>query len=611
MRVWNAIAIAAWIGCASTTAGAAGDGASAPSTPGTSHVAPAPVALPTAAVRAYFEGEREAGAERSEPLSRALLWIAARTPEPRRAGLLALAAQADPALTEPHLRRARDAIRHGDVAGVCAAIADAWHALRLDPREEARWMQSGVHALHTLFTATLMTLALLLALRALRLARHALGEALGTTSGATLLLIVPLASAWLVSPAVGTLVLLAAVAPFLRRGECRTLAMLCVALAGLEFGLRFCAPHAMLLDPRTQAAQIAHLNDAGHDAALQRILAGNTRPSSDIELVLGLQARRRGDTAAAQAHFVAALRADSTAAPAYVNLANLFFRAGDYERAATGYRAAEALDPTLAVAYANLAQTYIRVTHYSESDRELRAAAAHGMADIARRRALWRDESEPVFDATLPRATLLRQARDEIRRQPAHREASVQTWRSSPWRGLRPGLSIWLLAAMAGWLLYGPRLRRVAVPCPACGTVLCTHCVAQSPVDDRCNPCQIAAPRSRVPGEEMIAPDRRRRVSLATGRWIAPLFPGAADLVRGASVPAALATACAWCALLIVAHAVDVARLRSDPWYVAADIRVLQIGALMLGFLWLPGLLRLRNRERDSRVMRRTPQPGV
>ena len=93
------------------------------------------------------------------------------------------------------------------------------------------------------------------------------------------------------------------------------------------------------------------------------------------------------------------------------------------------------------MAYANLAQTYIRVTHYSESDRELRAAAAHGMADIARRRALWRDESEPVFDATLPRATLLQQARDEIRRQPAQREASVQTWRSSPWRGLRPGLS--------------------------------------------------------------------------------------------------------------------------------------------------------------------------
>jgi hypothetical protein len=146
------------------------------------------------------------------------LWIAARTPEPRRAALLALAAQADPALMEPHLWRVRDALRHGDIAGACAASADAWHALRLDPREEARWMQRAVHALHTLLTATLMTLAILLALRALRLARHSLGEALGTASGATLLLIVPLASAWIVSPAVGALVLLGAVAPCLRRG---------------------------------------------------------------------------------------------------------------------------------------------------------------------------------------------------------------------------------------------------------------------------------------------------------------------------------------------------------------------------------------------------------
>ena len=83
------------------------------------------------------------------------------------------------------------------------------------------------------------------------------------------------------------------------------------------------------------------------------------------------------------------------------------------------------------------------------------------------------------------------------------------------------------------------------------------------------------------------------------------------DLVRGAAVPAALATACAWCALLVVARAVDVARLRSDPWYVAADIPVLQVSALVLGVLWLPGLLRLRNRERDIRVVRRAPQPGV
>ena len=567
--------------------------------------------MPTAPLRTYFEAERAAGAERSEPLARALLWTADHAPAARRDELLQLAAQADPAIADPHLLRAWAAVRRFDLAGTIAALGDAWHAVRLDAREEARWLRAVVRITHALLSATLFTLALLLMLRGMRLARHACGEAVGSRSAAAVLLVVPAVATFLVSPALGAILILLESSLFVRRREARTVGALCVLLGLVDVGMWFAAPHALLLDPRTRTAKIAHLNDAGHDAALERQLAALPRRSAEVELVLGLQARRRGDNHAAQSHFVAALRADSTNAAAYVNLANVFFRQGEYERAATGYRAAQALDPGQPLAYANLAQTYIRMTQYGESDRELHAAAERGMADISRRRGLWRSESQPILDATLSAPTLLRLAREELAAAPALRRSVLQTWRSTPWRALPAAAAAATMMLAGTLLLWAPRLRRVVLDCPECRMVLCAHCVAQSPLDDRCNTCQVTRPRPRVPGSEIVAPDKRRRISLASGRWVAPLFPGAADLVRGAPLAAVLAVTAAWIAIGAAAAAVDGARLRSEVWYVTANVRLLQAAAVGMGMLWLPGLLRLRGRERDARITRRAPGTGA
>jgi tetratricopeptide (TPR) repeat protein len=558
--------------------------------------------FPTAALRAYFEAARAAGAERSEPLARALQRTAAHGSPAQRDAWLALAAQADPGLPETHVARARAALRRADVPDLCTALATAARAVRRDARAEARVLQGGVRAAHSLLTATLVTLAALLALRSLRLVRHALGEALGSATAATLLVGVPCAVALVTAPAIGSLLVLAALAPFVRKRESRVLAVPCILLAGLEIGLRFAAPHAVLLDPRTRSARIAHLNDGGHDATFERELGAETKRSAEVDLVLGLQARRRGDTASAQERFLAALRADSTCAAAYVNLANIFFRSGDYGRAATGYRAAQTLAPDDPIPYANLAQTYIRMTQYVDSDLELRAAAERGIADVMRRRGLWRDEAEPVFDATLPPGALLQLARGEIERRPRLAVAAVESWRSQPWRGMRPAVAPVVLLAAAVCLLKGMRLRRVAVPCTDCGTIVCTHCITQSPGDDRCNSCQIARPRARIAGSDNIPPERRRRVSLASGRWMAPVFPGAADLVRGTPVAALVAVTCTWIAILAAHAVIDTARVRAIPWWVAADLRALVAAIVAVGLLWLPGLLRLRERELETRV---------
>lgn len=576
--------------------------------PGAAH---AGTVMPTAPLHKYYEAECATGAERSEPLARALLWTARQAPAERRSALLALAAQADPAIADPHLLRAWSAAKMCDVAGTIAALGDAWRAIRLDAREEARWLRAAFRVASGLLSATLFTLALLFVLRALRLTRHALGESMGSRGAATVILAVPPVATLLLSPALAAIVLLLESIPFVRRREARTAGTVCILLGLLDGGVRFAAPHALLLDPRTRTAKIAHLNDAGHDAALERQLADLPKRSADVELVLGLQAGRRGDHDAAREHFVAALRADSTNAAAYVNLANLFFRQGDYERAATGYRAAQSLDPSQPLAYSNLAQTYIRLTQYGESDRELHAAAERGMANITRRRGLWRNEAQPVLDATLPAGTLLRLAHAELAAAPALRGSVLQTWRSAPWRGL-PSEGTTAILILAGVvLLWAPRVRRVVLDCPECGIVLCAHCVAQSPTDERCNTCQLARPLPRVPGSEVVPPEKRRRVSLASGRWVAPLFPGAADLVRGAPVAAVFAVAAAWVLLGTAAATVESARLHSEAWYVTANARLLQAAGVCVGILWLPGLLRLRGRERDARVVRRTPATGA
>jgi tetratricopeptide (TPR) repeat protein len=557
--------------------------------------------MPTAPLQAYLERERASGAERSEPLARALVATAAHAAEPQRSQWLVLAAQADPGLPKPHVLRARAALRHGDVPEFCNAVAAAVRAVRLDARAEARALRGGVLGAHALLTATLLALAALLALRSWRLVRHALGEAIGSTTAAALLVSVPCIAAFLTVPAIGSLLVLAALAPFMRRREGRVLVVPCVLLAALEIGMRWCAPHAVLLDPRTRTAGIAHLNDGGRDAGLERELRAEPQRSAEIELVLGLQARRRGDAATAEQHFLAALRADSTCAAAYVDLANLFFRSGDYGRAATGYRAAQSMAPADPLAYANLAQTYIRMTQYLDSDRELRAAADRGMAEVARRRGLWRDESQPVFDATLSRDAVLQLARHEAERRPELGAAALESWRSEPWRGMRPGVAPIVLLLTAGWLAWGFRLRRVAVPCIDCGNIICTHCITLSPGDDRCNTCQIARPRPRTPSVDLMTPERRRRVSLTTGRWMAPIFPGAADLVRGTPAAALVAITAACGAILLAHAAIDAARIRVAPWWVGADLPILQAATILVGLLWLPGLLRLRERELEAR----------
>jgi len=572
-----------------------------------------PLDLPPGPLADALTLERERGVERSEALARALVHTARERPRRERAALLDAACALDPAFVDAHVARARAALASGDAPSAATAFKSAWDALRLDARARARWTARAAHGLHALLAAMLGVLALLHAMRGLPLARHTLGEQLGSRTAATLLLVVPCIAALVTSLAIGTLVALAIFASFIARRDRILLAVVALALAALDWTLPFFAPEAVLLDPRTRTARIAVLND-GSDADAEQRLKALPERSAAVELVLGLQARRGGDHETAHARFLACLRADSTSAAAYVNLANVFFRTQQYERAAAGYRAAIALDDRDPIAPANLAQTYIRLLQYAESDRELRAASNLGFSAVAARRALWRDESQPVFDRTLDAAQIRALARREAAADPQVARARVQGWRCGVWRGVRADVAPGLLLAVALFLLSHLRLRILASVCPDCGTLVCSHCIAQAPEDDRCNTCQARRPHTiaRFAIAESAKPASRRRMSLAAGRWVAALFPGAADLVRGAHASAFLGVG-AGCAALLVAHAVvAAARLQSAPWMLAADAALLRAAAVTLGLVWLPGLLRLRHRDGDTvRVVSRPTAPGA
>jgi Flp pilus assembly protein TadD len=523
-------------------------------------VAPAaatPVEMPTAALQRCFEAERAAGAERSDPLARALLYTAATASGAQQAALRDLAIQANPALTEPHLDAAREAARHFDFAEATASLFDATRAARLDATEEIRWMRLGVRGLYGVLGATLLTLAALLLLRGTAVARHALGERLGSNTAATLLWVVPVLAALVTSLALATLLMLVMAATFMRRRERVCAAILCLLLAATEFGIGYLAPHAVLLDPRTRAAQIARLA-SGPNAEVADQLAASPQRSAPVEMVLGLQARRRGELDTARDHYIAALRADSTSVEAYVNLANLFFRADQYEHAAAGYRTAQSLAPQEPLPRYNLGQTYIRMLHYGESDGELRAAAERGMGTVSKLRALWRDDACPVLDMTLSKTTLSSLARAELRAHPELGPVVLQSWRSGPWAGLQRSVVPWLLLGTAMLLLSKLRWTTLATLCSGCGTIVCAHCVHQPPVESLCNVCLLARPRG-LP--RMVLPEEdqpvtpRRRVSLAAGRWVAPLFPGSADVVRGAPFAACCTLLVAWTGL-VACHAI-------------------------------------------------------
>ncbi len=74
---------------------------------------------------------------------------------------------------------------------------------------------------------------------------------------------------------------------------------------------------------------------------------------------------------------------------------------------------------------------------------------------------------------------------------------------------------------------------------------------------------------------------------------------------------AVFAVAAAWITFGTAAAVVDSARLHSEVWYVTADTRLLQAASIGMGALWLPGLFRLRGRERDARIARRAPATGA
>src|SRR5262245_22019615 len=174
--------------------------------------------LPTRALEKTLREERAAGMTRSEPLASALLHMADRVPD-RRARLLNLASQADPALVAPHFAQAREALSHGDVPLVGTELAAGFRAVRHDAREEAVWLRRAVRALHAWLRATLATLAVLFALRAAPLSQHALGARLGSRAAAAVVLVAPIVGAFAASTALGILATALVAMPFMRRRE--------------------------------------------------------------------------------------------------------------------------------------------------------------------------------------------------------------------------------------------------------------------------------------------------------------------------------------------------------------------------------------------------------
>jgi len=547
-----------------------------------------PLQMPTSPLQNYYEEQRAIGAESSEALSRALLYTAERAPADRQLAILQQATLAAPTMAEPHLLRAKYLTRHLDFISAALAMRDAFVAVQADPLQSARWGLRLQGGLHRVLLGTLLVLAVLLLIRMIPFLDHLLASRLKSPRAVLMMILAIMMMFLWAFPALGTLLLLCLLAPFLGRSERAGLATLCVLLGAASLLLSWQQPDVLLADPTHRVARLARANIETLPYRQVRQLERDLPPSRERELVLGLQAARRQQWNDAHRWYVAGLAQDSTWAATYVNLANLFFALADYERATSGYRTAQTFAPNSPFPHANLAQTYMQVLQYEQSDHELNLATSLGFDAAVSQHPAWVHQEKPVFDVLLTRQDLRALATADVAENPQAAQAQLAAWRGPGWQGLPMHWMPWVLFVVALWMSLRLRWAGVAFECADCRRICCQHCVA--PSDDglalccpRCEKLQSRRSGS-APSDASQAFSRPSRAQLAdhSSPGLAALFPGAAFLVMRSPGDAILVVMLALIALNLFPTAAAAA------------------GVFLL--LYLPGLFKLRSARRTARA---------
>jgi hypothetical protein len=204
-----------------------------------------------------------------------------------------------------------------------------------------------------------------------------------------------------------------------------------------------------------------------------------------------------------------------------------------------------------------------------------------------------------VFDILLPASAVRFVAGAEADARPERARALLQTWRGPGWEQLPRNVAPWAFLAVVLVLLLPWRLNKIAHACGRCGRMCCPHCFT---TDDEpsalCAACIVADPTRPKRARTL-----RRRTADDAPAWaaayIASMFPGAADLLRGRPLMALPAVLLASIALLGLQGAVDA--MRADPlnWMVLGSNTV-RLALIAFYAAYLPGLLHLR-RAMDHR----------
>jgi tetratricopeptide (TPR) repeat protein len=547
-----------------------------------------PLHLPTAPLQDYYAEQYSLHTESSEALARALLYTAQHAPRQRRLALLEQASLIDPTLPAPHMQRALLLVQRFDLPGATLALRDAVVAIRQDAVQSALWSLRLQSTLLRTLSGALVVMALLLFLRVLPFLDHRLGVRVRAPRALLLAVCAIVLFGLVRSPVPAALVLLAALSPLLMRAERTALALLCVLLGSLSLTLQWQRPDVLLADRGHRTALLARGNVETLPDRQVRELEARMPATPERDIVLGLQAARHQQWQKAHRYYVAAQSQDSTWAPTYINLANLFFALSDFERAATGYRTAQSLDPNDPTPHANLAQAYIQMLQYEQSDHELAMASSLGFDATSPRRRAWVHEDMPVFDALLTPADLRDVAVQAAQEDAAAVEQRLAVWRGPGWEGIRPAWMAWIAFAAAVWFMVRLRWSAIAFECAECRRMTCRHCARHGEEEGPlyCPRCEMLATRrsGATVGDGSPAsrrPPRTQRLDEAP-QGLALLFPGAAFLVLRAPRSGFVTVLCACAALSLL----------TTPWIAAAVFLT----------LYLPGLLRLRSTARSAGV---------
>jgi tetratricopeptide (TPR) repeat protein len=289
--------------------------------------------------------------------------------------------------------------------------------------------------------------------------------------------------------------------------------------------------HVPGIDEYSVTRRLSLINEKGADKETIGLIEEIDSPEFQAErnFALGTLMYRKGNLTAAKEYLKLSVSEKNDFAPAFINLANVYFKENDLDKALAGYRHASSMDSTNAVAQYNIGQTCIKKMRFRLSGSALTKAGEFGIGKYKINNPAITFGNHEVLDCGFRKPDLRSIAAREVRtRESILVDEILKIWILLPfnclWFLLPTGILISCVIKRklpGNWKVYN---------CDNCNNSVCPDCVDSDRGINLCKDCSsIIKGLSSVKVTEALL--RRKRLGTnnrtTTAKWKRMLlFPG-------------------------------------------------------------------------------------